>query len=511
MGNEDLKEEVIEAFLIALDEGAWTAAMKSAEESGDGKPLQKKKLFNKSNSPLYPEEHGPTGVIDPESESGQKQQAHIRKQIDSSGKKGYHYGYEGSSGSEDEGGVKRPMKDYAEKYAKEKGVEFSTGTLEDPRTDIEADLRSTKMGRFLIKKYGPEQAEAMKAAYLADEDTEGYKAAYGQEDYPEEKQTPRQARFNQAQQIINRLRRHGAKSRLKKAQKGGKMVGGGWGAGHFTEQFRNSILNYLDEGPSFGDSPTQTGARVGRAMTKMYSEDPSPEKIQAKRKQAKRIMSKVGYRQVQNRGKEDMLNREGGRDTRPHAHQVDRAAQDRFRREYTKNRESFEYKFKNVILNYLNEGSSSGENPMMTGGRVGNFMAKLKRGEVKRGRRGAGSVGDPKRMRVVTHLGKDKTDQDYYDQIKRIKKKTANTSTRFGDTKDHIETGMQFQKHKDSLKDPSDSNDLDTVAKHINRDRSPRRASKDVSRKLFDKSMKMIHAGVLKSPKKGDRPGLGSK
>ena len=277
------------------------------------------------------------------------------------------------------------------------------------------------------------------------------------------------------------------------------------------EEILEAFLIALDEGSSFGDSPTQTGARVGRAMTKMYSEDPSPEKIQAKRKQTRRIMSKVGNRQVQNRKKDDMLNKEGGRDTRPHAHQVDKASQDRFRREYTKNRESFEYKFKNVILNYLDEGASSGENPMMTGGRVGNFMAKLKRGEAKRGRRGAGSVGDPKRMRVVTHLGKDKTDKDYYDQIKRIKKKTANTSTRYGDTKDHIEMGMQFQKHKDAFAAEGDNPGLDTVTKHINRDRAPRRASKDVSRKLFDKSMKMVHDGVLKGPKKGERPGFGAK
>ena len=163
------------------------------------------------------------------------------------------------------------------------------------------------------------------------------------------------------------------------------------------------------------------------------------------------------------------------------------------------------------VLKEIREGASSGENPMMTGGRVGNFMAKLKRGEAKRGRRGAGSVGDPKRMRVVTHLGKDKTDKDYYDQIKRIKKKTANTSTRFGDTKDHIETGMQFQKHKDAFAAEGDNPDLNTVTKHINRDRAPRRASKDVSRKLFDKSMKMVHDGVLKGPKKGERPGFGAK
>jgi hypothetical protein len=140
---------------------------------------------------------------------------------------------------------------------------------------------------------------------------------------------------------------------------------------------------------------------------------------------------------------------------------------------------------KGYVRSDLEEGVSSGENPMLTGSKVGDYMGRMKKGEVKRGRRGAGSVGDAKKMRVVTHLGKEKTDQDYLDQIKRIKKKTANTSTRFGDVKDHIQTGMEYQQHLDK---EGGKPQLDHVSQEINKDRAPRRLAKDLARKLFDKS-----------------------
>jgi hypothetical protein len=163
---------------------------------------------------------------------------------------------------------------------------------------------------------------------------------------------------------------------------------------------------------------------------------------------------------------------------------------------------------KGYVRSDLEEGVSSGENPMLTGSKVGDYMGRMKKGEVKRGRRGAGSVGDAKKMRVVTHLGKEKTDQDYLDQIKRIKKKTANTSTRFGDVKDHIQTGMEYQQHLDK---EGGKPQLDHVSQEINKDRAPRRLAKDLARKLFDKSKRLAYKDRMSKEGEGRMgEGIGS-
>ena len=149
------------------------------------------------------------------------------------------------------------------------------------------------------------------------------------------------------------------------------------------------------------------------------------------------------------------------------------------------------------IAEMIIEGVTSGENPLLTGDRVGDFMGRLKMGKVKRGRRGGGSAVSKDKRKVATHRGREKTDQDYFDQIKRIKKKTANTATKYGHNRDMIKTGMELQnlvnsKKKDTGRDTSDS-DIEATIKGVHDDQTPRRAAKDAARSLFTSHMKSAY------------------
>ena len=143
------------------------------------------------------------------------------------------------------------------------------------------------------------------------------------------------------------------------------------------------------------------------------------------------------------------------------------------------------------------EGMTSGENPMLTGDRVGDFMGRLKKGKVKRGRRGGGSAVSKDKKKFATHKGREKTDQEYFDQIKRIKKKTANTSTRYGQNKDMINMGRNLQalinaeKEKKGTEPPQSA--IDYTVQATSDDRSRRRASKDAARSLFTSHMKKAY------------------
>lgn len=54
---------------------------------------------------------------------------------------------------------------------------------------------------------------------------------------------------------------------------------------------------FLIEGPKYGGSPTQTGNLVGRVIANIQANNPSPELMDIKRAQRKRIFHKVATRQ----------------------------------------------------------------------------------------------------------------------------------------------------------------------------------------------------------------------
>ena len=70
----------------------------------------------------------------------------------------------------------------------------------------------------------------------------------------------------------------------------------------FKEQIKNAVLNYLNEGPRTGDSPTQTMAMGGRFMRRLKKSVDSGETgqdvLDSKKAQANRINRKVADRQA---------------------------------------------------------------------------------------------------------------------------------------------------------------------------------------------------------------------
>lgn len=178
----------------------------------------------------------------------------------------------------------------------------------------------------------------------------------------------------------------------------------------------------------------------------------------------------------------------------------------------------------------LDEGTSTGSHPGMmdpeppkkkgdrrrqgTGDRIGDFLGRLAKGDVKPGRRGAGSVG--KRRVIIDHPGREKTAKEYKAQVKRIERPMANASTRRGDTADKVETGAKWalfaaQKAEDGASNQEIDKSMRAVSKHVNDDRKPRRVMKDAAKKLFRSSLKKAFHKALHGPKPGDRPGLGAK
>ena len=76
------------------------------------------------------------------------------------------------------------------------------------------------------------------------------------------------------------------------------------------EQFRNSILNYLEEGMKTGDNPAETGAMTGRYLRRLkYSVnkgETNPEVLRRKNAQAERIKKKIGDRAGGREGYDDL-------------------------------------------------------------------------------------------------------------------------------------------------------------------------------------------------------------
>ena len=73
------------------------------------------------------------------------------------------------------------------------------------------------------------------------------------------------------------------------------------------------IFNILREGRTFGSSPTKTGTRVGRFISKLEDQDPEPDHLQRKKAQAVRIAQKTAERQGKWHGQAREIEGTGGR------------------------------------------------------------------------------------------------------------------------------------------------------------------------------------------------------
>jgi len=251
MGSKDLKEEILKAFLVAMDEADY--------------------LFKK-DGPLAPEDHDTQirkdtntsrsrGGFDRDPKSRELRRA-VLKQVAAAKASGkpFAWGREGGVGGRD-------REEYAKRFAKRQGVEFNPVNIEHPETDIEGDLDKTRIGRRLKKKHGVEGAEGTRHAFLAGQGDYRHKTNRGKRwlrgqgvdpskqgsmynaAFPEDEDENLRGKtpIGKSQLDINKMRRAGAGSRIKALQKQGYHVGGTYGKGHFKEQIRNAFLNYLSK------------------------------------------------------------------------------------------------------------------------------------------------------------------------------------------------------------------------------------------------------------------------
>ena len=238
MARRSLQEEVLEAFLIALNEAEY--------------------LLKRGGS-LAPEDHDTQirkDTKDTRSRGGfsrdrasRELRRAILKQVQAAKKAGkpFAYGREG-------GVAGRDREEYAQRFAKRKGVKFKGVNIEHPETDIESD--SSRPMRRLKKKLGAAGAEGARDAFLGGQGDDRYRTKRGDKylrsqgvdpddqdskydaAFPEDKDAKLRGKtpIGKAQLDINKMRRAGVSSRIKDLQKQGYHVGGTYGSGHFKNR-----------------------------------------------------------------------------------------------------------------------------------------------------------------------------------------------------------------------------------------------------------------------------------
>jgi hypothetical protein len=311
MGSKDLKEEILEAFLVALDEA--------------------NNLF-KRNGPLAPEDHDTQIRKDTNTSRSRggysrdrrsrELRKEIQKRIASSPKVSpkqadktnpNRFGAGTGVGARKpiawgrEGGVEgRDREEYARRVAKRQGLDFHGFDLESPKTDITGDLGQTTIGRRLARQSGGMAgAEGKRSSFLAGQgDKEnaqptprGDKYLRGQGVDPDDPEDMLAANFEDekgrhykskgergktevgaGQETINKYRRMGQRRTMAGQEGQGRHVAGTIGSGHsekkqspppkfstrgqnrfgagVKEQFKNAVLNYLNEVNARDDTNT---------------------------------------------------------------------------------------------------------------------------------------------------------------------------------------------------------------------------------------------------------------
>jgi hypothetical protein len=163
----------------------------------------------------------------------------------------------GREGDVEDTPVERKVKRYGRMF----GIKVHGGSLEDPRTDPK--IKGNKADRFIQRRVGKDKAEAGRHSFLRGAGTKvkpsasarrGLDAAgvprkqhndpdtlfaksFAVEDFPKEKPDF----INTDQQIRNRLRRTGVRSKLKKIRKQGMIPVGTFGKDHVKESLLQAL------------------------------------------------------------------------------------------------------------------------------------------------------------------------------------------------------------------------------------------------------------------------------
>lgn len=249
MARRSLQEEILEAFLIALNEAEYLL---------------------KRDGPLAPEDHNTQIRRDTENTrsrggfsrnpASRKLRRAIQKQVKAAERAGkpFAYGREG-------GVAGRDREEYAQRFARRRGVNFRGVNIEHPETDIESD--SSRPMKRLKRKLGPAGAEGARNAFLGGQGDDRYRTQRGDQylrsqgvdpddqdskydaAFPEDKDEKLRGKtpIGKAQLDINKMRRAGVLSKTKDLQQQGYHVGGTYGEGHFEPAKRAGLLSRIKD------------------------------------------------------------------------------------------------------------------------------------------------------------------------------------------------------------------------------------------------------------------------